>query len=140
MIFWDSSALVTLLVKEQDTARRFEQLRSDPAMAVWWASPVECESAIQRRVRESALKASDARLARARLTELTRAWHEVAPTDDVRRLAVRLLRTHPLRTADALQLAAAITLANAGLPNLKFASADDQLNEAAETENLIVLP
>lgn len=140
MIFWDSSALVALLVEEPDTARRIEQLRSDPLMATWWSTLVECESAIQRRIRETVLNPPNARLARARLAELSRAWHEVAPTPAVRRLAVRLLRTHPLRSADALQLAAALSLADAGVSDLRFASADERLNEAAEAENLIVLP
>ncbi|MCX7914847.1 MAG: type II toxin-antitoxin system VapC family toxin [Verrucomicrobiae bacterium] len=142
MILWDSSALVALLVDEPDTARRAEQLRADPMMATWWATPIEAEFAIQRRVRDGngTFSSSDARLARARLMELARAWHEVNPTANLRRLAIRLIRTHPLRPPDAVQLAAAVSLANAGITDLKFASAEDRLNEAAEAENLTILP
>lgn len=136
MIFWDSSALVPLLLEEPDSERRRTLLRADPGVAVWWGTPVECESAIQRRTREGSLSPAEARLARERLEELARSWQEVAPLDAVRTLARRLLRTHPMRAADALQLAAALALQQAGLPQLSFASADDRLNAAAEAEGL----
>jgi len=136
MRFWDSSALVALLVEEPDSELRARQLAEDPVLAVWWATEVECESAIQRRRREGTLTRAGAREAQERLGDLARAWHEVVPTPTVRRLAVRLLRTHPLRAADALQLAAALALADAGLRGLTFVAADQRLNEAAEIENL----
>lgn len=36
-------------------------------------------------------------------------WHEVDASDSIREASVRFLRVHPLRAADALQLAAAST-------------------------------
>ncbi len=42
MIFWDSSALVALLVDEEESAARRVQLEHDPDLAVWWSTPVEC--------------------------------------------------------------------------------------------------
>ena len=38
-------------------------------------------------------------------------WHQVDPSDAIREAAVRFLRVHPLRAADALQLAAAFVVA-----------------------------
>jgi predicted nucleic acid-binding protein len=137
--FWDSSALIPLLVSEADTERRSVALRSDPDLAVWWGTAVECESALQRRVRGGAIDAKGARLARQRLANLAEAWHEVPASPAVRTLAVRLLRTHPLRAADALQLAAALALMQAGLPGLSFLTADLRLADAAEIEGLLVL-
>jgi predicted nucleic acid-binding protein len=139
MIFWDSSALVALLVDELDSAPRRQQLQTDSDLAVWWGTPVECESAIRRRLREGSLSASQARLAHDRLADLSTSWHEVSPVVAVRTLARRLLRTHPLRAADALQLAAALTLENAGLNELPFACSDVRLATAAETEGLHVV-
>jgi predicted nucleic acid-binding protein len=139
MIFWDSSALVALLVTEGESAMRHSQLQADSTLAVWWATSVECESALQRRLREGALTPTDARLARERLTELSMAWHEVNPTPAVRTLALRLLRTHPLRAADALQLAAALALDQAVGTGLRFACADARLLFAAEAEGLACL-
>lgn len=139
MIFWDSSALVALLVDEADSETRRQQLQMDPELAVWWGTPVECESAIQRRVREGSLSVADARLARERLADLSAAWHEVSPVVAVRTLSRRLLRTHPLRAADALQLAAALALGEAGLNEFTFACSDARLATAAETEGLYVV-
>ena len=136
MIFWDSSALVALLVDEPESTARIASLEGDPLMAVWWATPVECESALQRRLREGSMDATAARLARERLAVLAEAWHEVNPTAAVRKLALRLLRTHPLRAADSLQLAAALALEAAGLPDFRFACADQRLAAAAELEGL----
>lgn len=138
MIFWDSSALVALLVDEADSEQRRQQLQMDPELAVWWGTPVECESAIQRRVREDSLSVADARLARERLVDLSMSWHEVSPVVAVRTLSRRLLRTHPLRAADALQLAAALALGEAGLNELTFACSDARLATAAEKEGLFV--
>jgi len=139
MIFWDSSALVALLVDEPDSAPRREQLRADSEIAVWWGTPVECESAIQRRLREGPLAIPQVRLAHERLADLAASWHEVSPVVAVRTLARRLLRTHPLRAADSLQLAAALTLADAGLDQLPFACSDARLAAAAEAEGLQVI-
>ena len=46
-----------------------------------------------------------------RLKHLAKAWHEVDLSDPIREAAVRFLRVHPLRAADALQLAAAFIAA-----------------------------
>ena len=139
MIFWDSSALVALLVEEIDTPRRLSQFQVDPDIAVWWATPVECESAIQRRIREGSLSIEQARVARERLEDLSGSWQEVSEVTAVRTLARRLLRTHPLRAADALQLASALALHQAGLHHLGFASADARLATAAEAEGLQIV-
>lgn len=140
MTFWDTSALVPLLVEEPDSTRRAEQLGADPVLAAWWGTPVEGASAIERRLRDGALDRSGAKIARDRLARLAAAWHEVSPAPGLRQLTTRLLRTHPLRAADALQLASALSLAEAGVRDLRFACADTRLTEAAEIENLIVLP
>ncbi len=139
MTFWDSSALVPLLATESDSPRRVEALRTNPVLAVWWGTLPECESALQRRRREGVLDANAAREARERLAAIASAWHEVQPSLALRTLAIRLLRTHSLRAADSLQLAAALTLAQAGIPKLPFISADTRLADAAEIEGLVVV-
>jgi predicted nucleic acid-binding protein len=139
MTFWDSSALVALLIEEEDSESRRLQLQAEPELAVWWGTPVECESAIQRRFREGALSVPQARLARERLADLSTSWHEVSPVVAVRTLSRRLLRTHPLRAADALQLAAALALREAGLNEFSFACSDARLTTAAESEGLHVI-
>jgi len=83
------------------------QLREDSAMVAWWGSPVECWSAFARLSREGVLDETAVQAATERLDTLRQAWVEVLPTEQVRNHAARLLRIHPLRAADALQLAAA---------------------------------
>ena len=140
MRFWDTSALVALLVEEPTSDKRAAQLREDPRVVVWWATWVECESSIQRRVREGSLVAAGERVARARLQQLSGACSEVAPSEALRSLASRLPRTHPPRVADALQLSAALTLLNAARGSLRFVCGDERLNRAAEIEGLLPLP
>ena len=47
---------------------------------------------------------------------------------------IRLLRVHPLRMADAFQLAAAIVAAENHPASLQFVTLDDRLGQAAERE------
>ena len=97
MMFWDSSAVVPLLVGEAATAAREAQVRADPVMLVWWCTPVECASALQRLVREGALTAAGARTSEARLRHLEAHWVEVEPTGSLmKRMGSRETR-FPLR-------------------------------------------
>lgn len=138
MKFWDSSALVPLLVEERPRSALLELLERDRAMLVWWASPLECTSAIARRERDRSLDAQGASAALDRLRALATAWNEVAPGELVRNTATRLLRVHPLRSVDALQLAAAILAADGRPSELPFLSLDDRLNDAASREGFPV--
>lgn len=113
--------------------------RDDPAAAVWWATPVECASALARLEREKRLTASGAATATERLTEAAKGWTEIPPVERVRDQAMRLLRLHTLRAADALQLAAAIVLADYQPKTLPFVTLDTQLAAAAGREGFEVL-
>jgi uncharacterized protein len=138
--FWDSSALVPLFVAEETTKPLRALLRNDPAIMAWWAAEIECASAIARRESEGVLSALDARAARDGLADVSTAWQEVQPVETVRRTAQRLLRLHPLRAADALQLAAAVAACEGQPALLPFVSLDDRQREAAEREGFPVDP
>lgn len=130
MRFWDTSALVPLLVGEARTRVAIGLLREDQDIAAWWGTRVECASALARLERDGH-RIEDPL---TRLDALTEAWHEVEPTEHVRRLARRLLRVHPLRAADALQLAAATTASEGDPSTLPFVCLDDRLALAASRE------
>ena len=44
MRFWDTSALVPLLLEQEATRDVEEFLAKDPDIAAWWGTPVECRS------------------------------------------------------------------------------------------------
>jgi predicted nucleic acid-binding protein len=132
--YWDASAIVPLLIIEEATATTLGLLAEDPAIVTWWGTRIECVSALARRGREGALRESDIVDAISRLDALAEAWSEVTPGEGVRRMAVRLLRSQPLRAADALQLAAAIACADGNPASLPFLSLDDRLAVAASKE------
>lgn len=121
---------------EDRTAAAVARVREDPALAVWWGTPVECASAIARLERDGA--APD-RVAQAfeRLDDLAQAWVEIEPHDDVRSVARRLLRVHPLRAADALQLAAAYLVAEQRPKTLEVLTFDERVRLAALKEGFL---
>lgn len=135
MIYWDTSALVPLLVQEGATPDAIALLAGDQDVLAWWGTPSEIASAIARREREGALSAHVADGMRLRLETLTAAWIEVAPGEEVRGHARRLLLRHPLRAADALQLGAALTAVRGEpTPDVPFACFDRRLATAARAE------
>jgi predicted nucleic acid-binding protein len=136
--FWDSSAIVPLLIAQPPTEKRSQQLREDETILVWWGTSTECVSALQRLLREGTANDDDLSRAIARLDGLASSWTEVEPTNQVRLQAERLLRTHPLRAADALQLAAAIIGADYEPDGMGFYTSDTRLAEAAAKEGFKV--
>src|SRR5688500_3388942 len=100
--FWDSSAVVPLLVEQEASPTVAAWLIADDVVALWTLTPVEVMSAVRRLVREQALTESDATLAEGRLADLVGAAHVVIDIEPVKSLAGRLLRLHALRAFDAL--------------------------------------
>jgi uncharacterized protein len=105
---------------------------------LWWATEVQCASAVARLEREGALRERDASEAFETLRRLAEGWHEVDASDGVREAAVRFLRVHPLRAADALQLAAAFIAAERRPPSLELITVDERLSGAARKEGFVV--
>lgn len=139
MRFWDSSAIVPLLVAEETSGALEELFLQEEDVAVWWATEVECASAVARLERTEKITVPEANFAFDQLQELTRAWHLVDPVETVRTTARRFLRVHPLRAADALQLAAAFALAEGRPESLEVVCLDDRLTLAAKREGFRVL-
>ena len=139
MKFWDTSAVIPLLVSEPHRDRLLALLEEDGTMIVWWGTPLECMSAIARRERQGHLRTEASTQALERLRALQLAWQEITPSTPVRGAMQRLLRVHPLRTADALQLAAAVVAAEHEPAGLDFVSLDNRLNVAAQKEGFNVV-
>jgi hypothetical protein len=137
--FWDSSALVPVLVDEPWSASLREMADGD-RIAVWWGTIVECSSALARRERREETAAPKAAVARRTLDGLAARWIETPPTAAVRRSASRLVRTHDLRAADAFQLAAAIAASDDDPGSLPIVTLDDRLALAASREGFPIVP
>ena len=139
MKFWDASALILLCVAQEGSQRAMAWHQEDPDVAAWWLAPVECASALHRLARAGTLTREAEGRAAGLLTALSSAWHEVLPTEAVRQRALRALRVHPLRAADATQLAAALVWAEDNPTGATFLTGDKRLAEAARREGFAVL-
>jgi hypothetical protein len=138
--FWDTSAIVPLCVSEPATPDVRRIASGDTALVVWWATRTECVSAFARRRRDGQLAASAERQAGRVLRALAAEWSEVLPGDPVRERAERLLGVHPLRAADAFQLAAALVWSRGETRACTIVSFDERLRAAAEREGFSVVP
>lgn len=90
--------------------------------------------AVARRQRMGQLRDAIAGEALVRSSALKAGWHEVEPGEEIGETAKRLVRVHELRTAEALQLAAALFAAEGRPSTLELVSLDDRLVAAARRE------
>lgn len=129
--FWDSSSLVPICVQQQasPTVRR---LAKQYEVVVWWSTPVELSSAFSRLVRAGELTRAGQLLAEDSLKSLRSRWREVLPAETLRDEAEMLLARFPLSSADALQLAAAMTWTGGHPRGRVFICGDVRLLDAAE--------
>lgn len=139
MRFWDASALVPLIVEEATSSPLFDLLEADGDVLVWWGTPVEIASALARLERDAALPPAIVDAAHLNLQQLSGAWREIVPSDAIRHTAQRLLRVHPLRAADSLQLAAALVAADHDARTLELVCLDDRLAAAARREGFRIV-
>jgi hypothetical protein len=139
MKFWDASAVMPLLAEEPTRKALLQLLQQDPQVLIWWGTPVEIASALARLERDNVLTADEVSSALVRARQLAESWHEIVPSDAVRRTAERLLRTHPLRAADSLQLAAALIAADHDSSAIEMVCLDARLSSAARREGFTVI-
>ena len=140
MNFWDSSAVVALLVSQPGSEDAVDLFASDPLVLVWWGTTVECGSAISRLRREGLLSEADSTLVNAELERLAAGWSEVEPAGAVRAGARELVQRYPLKAVDALQLSAAKIALGEVSGAAGFVCLDRQLAAAARAEGLRVFP
>jgi predicted nucleic acid-binding protein len=129
-----------LLVEEPSSPSVRAVLAEDSEIAAWWGTRVECASALRRVEREGSLDRDEVRTALGFLDELSEATSEILPSARLRLAAERALAVHPLRAADAIQLAAGMTLRGSGEAAVDFVCLDDRLRDAADREGFKLLP
>lgn len=129
-----------LVVPEARSSDCIQIAKGDPHVAFWWATPVELRSAVAARHRSGMFSLHDLVTAQASIDHLLKHNTEIVPSEQIRSLALDLIRRYPLRAADALQLAAALSVFGSGPGSIEFVCLDDRLRDAALAEALIVLP
>lgn len=139
MKFWDASALVTLLVTQEGSSSADAVYDADPDLAIWWGTPVELASAAARLRRMGKLDESEYTEVLSTIGPLVVSAEEIQPIEEVRQIALRMIRVHDLRAADALQLAAALVWARHVPTGMGFVCMDTRLRAAAEKEGFDVL-
>ena len=139
-MFWDSSALVPLVLKEARSRDLAERLSKDREPVTWWTTPIECRSALHRRDREGLLPKGTLARALEILDAILMDMDVVVPTEPVRQRACRALSVHPLRVADALQLAAALAWCEDKPAGELLVTLDERLRDAAQREGFVTVP
>lgn len=109
-------------------------------MTLWWATPIECFGALARIKRSGRTTDTELQRAEGRLSFLLSRAEEIQPWDKVRDRAGHLTAKHPLRAADAFQLAAALDWCGEEPAGYSFVCLDDRLRMAAVLEGFQVLP
>ena len=140
MLFWDTSALLQLIIKQPQSVTLKKLFEGDRGMAVWWGTRIELVSALCRIRREGTLTANTMSDAKEVMEKLLAASAIIQPMEVVSMRAERLLATHTLRAADALQVAAAIVATSDRTADLPFVTLDVRMREAAGKEGFRVLP
>ena len=131
--------LVPLCNWQTQTQAARQARRLFPHLVVWWATSLECTSALRRLERARALTAQETQQALQELDRLRQRWTEIAPQEAVRDTAQRLLDKHDLRAADSLQLAAALVWCKAYPKGKTFVCGDAKLLAAAANEGFTVV-
>ncbi len=139
MKFWDSSAIVPLIIQEEQSKICENLLKEDSQILVWTYTATEVLSALFRKYREGKLSDQELLIPQEKLNQLESSWSEVLPKESIKLRAHRLLATHSLRSADALQLAAALVAFRDQPEEKHFITFDQNLVKAARQEGFKVI-
>jgi len=135
ILYLDASALAKRYVREEGSDVVARHLALTPCVVSRW-SEVEIVSALARRCREGAFPPAERDRAADTLRSDLLSLHVVEVTPAVTRIATELLRRHPLRAGDAVQLASAVYLRDLLTAPVAFLAFDDRLTRAATSEGL----
>ena len=135
--YWDSSALVALLIEEEKSVKARKLKGQTSQILTWVLTPVEVFSALCRLEKEGALSLDDFQKCYEVWQMIENGLIFVKDIEAVKCITYRLLRVHSLKAADSLQLAAAI-LSKQTSDVFPFITFDQKLEEAALKEGFQV--
>lgn len=129
--FFDTSAIIPLIVKQETTQRARQMIKKYPKPVVSWTAFIEAHSALARLVRDGHISRKNSQAAGERLEHLKNAWAEVLMTEELRGFCIDLLSRYDLRAADAIQLSAALIWCDGRSKGRSFITFDERLSAAA---------
>lgn len=140
MLYWDTSALFAFLITEKHSKklRIFIEKQESSTAYTSIITPLELESAIQRRFTERTLTLSEAESARLFGIEFRKRSFLVSLDQNALDTALHLQKIYVLRPGDAIQLASA-RLGTDNPKQVSFLCMDKRLTEAASREGFNVL-
>ncbi|MGB6690967.1 MAG: type II toxin-antitoxin system VapC family toxin [Terracidiphilus sp.] len=128
--FWDSSALVPLCITQSKSSVA-EAIYAKWAIVTWWATEVEIRSGLTRLKRMGSITPNQFLSGKRLAQRLVQSWLSVHESENITKDACSLLEDHPLRAADALQLAAALEACDHRPRGYAFVTADQRQADAA---------
>ena len=138
MKFWDSSAIVPLVVQQTLSKFSLKLLKSDLVQLVSFSTYCEVFSALSRLEREGYLSSDGFSMSESQLNKLAKSWHVVSFSPLLEAETKRLLRIHPIKCADAFQLASAISCCDRNSDALSFVTLDQKLSTTARKEGFTI--
>ncbi|MCD8482291.1 MAG: type II toxin-antitoxin system VapC family toxin [Verrucomicrobia bacterium] len=138
MNYWDSSALVTLFIEQNSSAKYRSIYLSEGKVITAWHAVAECASAFCRIKREGLIEEQALSSTIRQLQAQAKSWYIVTPGNRLEQWTLRVLRLHPLRAMDSIHLAAAILARGEDVAAMRFLSEDIRLLEAAAKEGFSV--
>ena len=136
--FFDSSAIIPVLLQQPFSARARQLLRKYQKPVLAWTTPIEVQSALSRLYREGYLNDKGYHTSMDRFLHIEDNRLEVLPTEKLRGLAREVLRNYDLRAADAIQLASALLWCNEKPKGKPFLTFDARLADAAAKAGFVV--
>lgn len=145
VLFFDSSGLVKRYIAEKGTIRVINQIRLSAANDIFIANitGIEVASAIARRIKSGSIAQTFADKALKRFRrDFDKRFIVIDLTPTIIKEGISLAGKYSLRGYDTAQLAVGLSvrnrLAQSGIQNFTFISADKDLNSAAKAEGLTV--
>jgi uncharacterized protein len=128
--FWDTSALIPLCTWQMQSTQA-RRLYAGFGVVVWWATQVEIISGLTRLERMGEIDHDEFLAGKQQAQALSMIWNSVRPSKSIAVQACSLLELYPLRSADALQLSAAMEYFGDMSGDNVFIAADQRLADAA---------
>jgi len=138
-LYAESSAVLAWLLKENAEATIYDLLANAETVTACDLTLIECDRTIWRSAALGSLDEGDVDVVRNRLASVVQHWAVLPFSSEIVERARWRFPHEPIRTLDALHVAAALH-ARAAFPDLAMLSLDERVRRVAGSLGLPVLP